>query len=87
MREREREREDEREETTLRTRSRRLLADDDVANERWLLSKPRVLLEVGVGVGIPLSNSGAVELWMLGKALGRLRLARSLDAELLVCSL
>jgi hypothetical protein len=84
MREREREREDEREETTLRTRSRRLLADVDVANERWL---PRVLLEVGVGVGIPLSNSSAVELLILDKAPGRLRLGRSLDAELLVCSL
>jgi hypothetical protein len=83
---REREREDEREETTLRTRSRRLLDDEDGANVRWLLSRPRVLLELGVGVGIPLSNSGAGELLILVKAEGRVRLVRSLDATL-PCSL
>jgi hypothetical protein len=83
---REREREEEREETTLRTRSRRLLDDEDGANGRWLPSRPRVLLELGVGVGIPLSNSGAGELLMLVKAEGRVRLVRSLDA-ILACSL
>lgn len=84
---REREREDEREETTLRTRSRRLPIDDDGANRCSLSSKPRVLLEVGVGVGIPLSDSEGVELFRLGKAAGRLRLPRSLGAEMLFCSL
>ena len=81
---REREREDERDETTLRTRSRRLLDDDDDVSGRWLLSNPRVLLEVGMGVGIPLSDSGAVELLRLDKAPGRLR---SLGAEEVACSL
>ena len=85
MREWEREREDEREETTLRTRSRKLLVDVDVANGRWLPSTPRVLLEVGVGVGIPLSNSCAAELLRLDKAPGRLRLVRSLFGEPLGC--
>lgn len=80
---REREREDEREETTLRTRSRRLLDDDDGASGRWLPSRPRVLFELGVGVGIPLSNSNAAELLMVDKAEGRVRLARSLDATVL----
>jgi len=84
---REREREDEREETTLRTRSRRLPVDADGANGCSLPSKPRVLLEVGVGVGIPLSNSGDVEPLRLDKAAGRLRLLRSFGAELLACSL
>ena len=84
---REREREDEREETTLRTRSRRLLDDEDGANGRWVPSRPRVLLELGVGVGIPLSNSDAGELLILDKAEGRVRLGRSLDATLLACSL
>ncbi len=82
-----REREDEREETTLRTRSRRLLVEDEVFNERWFPSTPRVLLEVGVGVGMPLSDAGAGEVFRLDKAAGRLRLPRSFDAEVLLCSL
>jgi hypothetical protein len=52
-----REREDEREVTALRTRSCRLLDEDDIANLRWLLSRLRVLLGVGVGVGITLSSA------------------------------
>ena len=68
----------------LCTRSRRLLDDDDDVSGRWLLSNPRVLLEVGMGVGIPLSDSGAVELLRLDKAPGRLR---SLGAEVVACSL
>jgi hypothetical protein len=52
-----REREDEREVTALRTCSCRLLDEDDVANLRWLLLRPRVLLGVGVGVGIVLSSA------------------------------
>ena len=77
---REREREDERDEMTLRTRSRRLLDDDDDVSGCWLLSNPRVLLEVG----IPLSDSGADELLRLDKAQSRLR---SLGAEVVACSL
>lgn len=86
---REREREDEREETTLRTRSRRLLADLDGANVRSLLSRPSVLLEVGVGVGIPLSDSGsgAVELLRLDNAAGLFLWPRSFNAGPLLCSL
>lgn len=82
-----REREDDREETTLRTRSRRLLDDEDGASGRWLPSRPRVLLELGVGVGIPLSNSSDGELLIVDKAEGRVRLARSLDDTVLECSL
>jgi hypothetical protein len=59
-RERERERV-----TTLRTRSRRLPVDEDGVKGRelpWTLSE---LLDMGVGVGIPLSVSGCakVEEW------------------------
>ncbi len=57
---REREREEERE-TTLRTRSRRLPVEEDGVRGRVLLLPftPRVSLYTGVGVGIPLSVSGA----------------------------
>ncbi len=75
------------EETTLRTRSRRLPVEDEVFNERWFPSTPRVLLEVGMGVGMPLSDAGAGEMFRLDKAAGRLRLPRSFDAEVLLCSL
>jgi hypothetical protein len=57
---REREREEERE-TTLRTRSRRLPVEEDGVRGRVLLLlpfTPRVFLDTGVGVGIPLSVSG-----------------------------
>jgi hypothetical protein len=55
---RRREREDERE-TTLRTRSRRLPVEEDGVRGRVLLVPftPRVFLDTGVGVGIPLSIS------------------------------
>ena len=57
---REREREEERE-TTLRTRSRRLPVEEEGVRGRVLLLPftPRVFLDTGVGVGIPLSVSGA----------------------------
>lgn len=59
---REREREEERE-TTLRTRSRRLPVEEDGVRGRVLLLPftPRVFLDTGVGVGIPLSVSGVGE--------------------------
>jgi hypothetical protein len=60
----EREREEERE-TTLRTRSRRLPVEEEGVRGRVLLLPftPRVFLDPGVGVGIPLSVSGAGE-WL-----------------------
>jgi hypothetical protein len=60
VRERERERE-----TTLRTRSRRLPVEEDGVRECVLLMPftPRAFLDTGVGVGIPLSVSGAGE-WL-----------------------
>jgi hypothetical protein len=70
---REREREEERE-TTLRTRSRRLPVEDDGVRGRVLLLPfmPRVFLDTGVGVGIPLSVSGTGEWWELTNEVGRL---------------
>jgi len=70
---REREREEERE-TTLRTRSRRLPVEEDGVRGRVLLPfTPRVFLDTGVGVGIPLSVSGAGEWLRLINEVGRLR--------------
>lgn len=68
-----REREEERE-TTLRTRSRRLPVEEEGVRECVLLLpfKPRVFLDTGVGVGIPLSVSGAGEWWGLTNEVGRL---------------
>jgi len=68
-----REREEERE-TTLRTRSRRLPVDEDGVRECALLvrCKPRVFLDAGVGVGIPLSISSTGELSRLTSETGRL---------------
>jgi hypothetical protein len=70
---REREREEERE-TTLRTRSRRLPVEEDGVKECVLLLPftPRVFLDTGVGVGIPLSVSGAGEWLRLTNEVGRL---------------
>jgi hypothetical protein len=69
---REREREEERE-TTLRTRSRRLPVEEDGVRGRVLLLPftPRVFLDTGVGVGIPLSVS-EVEEWGRLIEVGRL---------------
>jgi hypothetical protein len=66
-----RERDEERE-TTLRTRSRRLPVDEDGVRECELLVRftPRVFLDTGVGVGIPLSSTG--ELSRLTNEGGRL---------------
>ena len=71
---REREREEERE-TTLRTRSRRLPVEEDGVRGRLLLLPftPRVFLDTGVGVGIPLSVSGAGEWLRLINEVGRPR--------------
>lgn len=66
-------REDEREEMTLRTRSRRLPVDDDGTKGRVALLTPSSLLGAGVGVGIPLSVSNAVDLSSFVKEEGRLR--------------
>jgi hypothetical protein len=71
---REREREEERE-TTLRTRSRRLPVEEEGVRERVSLLPfmPRVFLDTGVGVGIPLSASGVGEWLKLINEVGRLR--------------
>jgi len=71
---REREREEERE-TMLRTRSRRLPVEEDGVRGRVLLLPftPRVFLDTGVGVGIPLSVSGVGEWLRLINEVGRPR--------------
>ena len=79
---REREREEERE-TTLRTRSRRLPVEEEGVRGRVLLLPftPRVFfLATGVGVGIPLSVSGAGEWSRLTNDVVRLRLSRPLSS-------
>jgi hypothetical protein len=68
-----REREDEREETTLRTRSRRLPVDDEGVKECMLRLAPNDLVDAGVGVGILLYVSDAVDPSSLVKEGGRLR--------------
>jgi hypothetical protein len=69
-----REREEERE-TTLRTRSRRLPVEEDGVKGRLFLLPftSRVFLDTGVGVGIPLSVSGAGEWLRLINEVGRPR--------------
>lgn len=73
---REREREEERE-TTLRTRSRRLPVEEDGVRECMPLPfTPRAFLDAGVGVGIPVSVSGAGEWLKLTNEVGRPRRSR-----------
>ena len=75
VRERERDRE-----TTLRTRSRRLPVDEDGVRGRALPLAPRDLSDTGIGVGRPLSVSGAEEWSRLARGGGRLWLPRSFSS-------